>query len=549
MNEMNKMDVLFVGAGPASLAGAIRLKRMLNESGRTESVVVIEKANKPGTHNLSGAVFEAGVLDELVPGWSKTLGTERERKDPFVAKLLSSRVERDELYFLAGEKSALKLPHFMAPAYMHNRGNYVISVDELVGWLAGIAREAGVEIYTGFAAKELVVEGNAVRGVKLGRKGVDKGGKEQANYLPGEVLEAKVTVFGEGSCGQLSEDLVARFNLAKGRNPQVHTLGVKELIRLPEKNIFGANHVIHTFGFPNRASTPDVFGGGSLYSAGENTVAVALMLALDWRYCDLSPQKELQIFKSHPFVKKMIEGGEVIAYGARTLPEGGYYSIPRLVTDGALIIGDSAGLTNVRKLKGLHYAIKSGVAAAGAVFKAIEARDFSAGTLKAYEDLLESSFIMKEMRQARNYRQVFAKAGRAGIYLGAPLSLVQQWLPFRLGAEPDHKGMTRARLNRKYSGGIDRLTAVSLSGTTHREDQPSHITFAEHGEDDGCWKQFGVHPCAFFCPAEVYKFENDRLVLSPSNCVHCQTCRVKCPRQAIRWQVPEGGDGPRYKGM
>ncbi len=278
-------------------------------------------------------------------------------------------------------------------------------------------------------------------------------------------------------------------------------------------------------------------------------VAVALILALDWRYCDLNPQQELQLFKSHSFVKRMIEGGEVIAYGAKTLPEGGNYSLPELVTNGAVIIGDTAGLTSVRKLEGLHYAIKSGMTAAEAIFKAIEERDFSKHSLKTYEDLLEKGFVMTDMRAARNYRQVFTKAGRAGLYLGAPLSLVQQWIPARIGIEPDYKNMRRLKLNRQYSGGIDRLSAVALSGTIHREDEPSHITLSDSKECTGCNEEYGCHPCEFFCPAGAYKFEDDKLILSPSNCLHCPTCRVKCPHQVIRWQVPEGGDGPKYKLM
>lgn len=542
MDELNKIDVLFVGAGPASLAGAIKLKQLLNQKGRNESVVVIEKADKLGQHNLSGAVFEAGVLDELLPGW-------REQKDGFVTKALANKVEKDEIIFLLGDRLAIKLPGIFVPPYMRHSGNYVISVSELVNWLADIARGLGVEIYTGFAAKEVVVENNLVRGVKLGDKGLDKEKKKLPNYISGEILEAKVTVFGEGSLGLLSEETVKRFNLGNGRNPLVYSLGVKEIIRLPEKNNFGSNRVIHTMGFPNKTLTPDIFGGGTIYSMGGNTVAVALILALDWKYCDLNPQRELQLFKSHRFIKRMIEGGEVIVYGAKTLPEGGYYSIPELVTNGAIIIGDAAGLTSVRKLKGLHYAIKSGMVAAEAIFKAIEEQDFSKRTLKTYQDLLENSFVMKDMRATRNYRQVFTKAGRAGLYLGAPLSLIQQWLPFRLNTRPDYEGMRRVRFNRQYTGGIDRLTAVGLSGTTHREDEPSHITFSDPRECSGCGEEYGCHPCEFFCPGEVYKFEDDKLILSPSNCLHCQTCRVKCPRQVIKWEVPEGGDGPRYKGM
>ncbi len=542
MNEPNKIDALFVGAGPASLAGAIKLKQLLNQAGRKESVVVIEKADKLGQHSLSGAVFEADVLGELIPEW-------KERKDGFVTKMLANRVDRDELIFLVGHYRAIHIPEAFVPKALHHKGNYVISLSEMVNWLAGIARGLGVEIYNGFAAKELVTEGDRVKGIKLSDKGLNKEGHKQPNYLPGEVLEAKVTVFGEGSLGQLAEELVKRFKLGRGRNTQIYSLGVKEVIRLPEKNNFGPNRVIHTLGFPNKMLTPDVFGGGTLYSLGENVVAVALLLALDWRYCDLNPQQELQVFKSHRLISQLLDGGEVVAYGAKTLPEAGYYSVPELVTNGALVIGDAAGLTSVKKLKGLHYAIKSGMLAGEAIFKAVQAQDFSQDSLKTYPDTLEKSFVMQDLRAARNYRQVFTGAGRAGLYLGAPLSYIQQWIPFRLGTRPDHEGMRRVKLDRHYTGGVDRLTDVALSGTIHREDEPSHITFSDPRQCDVCAEDFGCHPCQFFCPGEVYKFEDGSLRLSPSNCLHCQTCRIKCPNQIIRWEVPEGGDGPKYKIM
>ena len=542
MKALNKTDVLFVGAGPASLAGAIKLKQLLNQKGRDESVVVIEKADKLGQHNLSGAVFEADVLDELIPDW-------RESQSGFAAKMLANRVERDELIFLLTGGLAIKIPEILVPSPMHHKGDYIISVSELVSWLAGIARGLGVEIYTGFAAKEIIVEDNFVTGIKLGDKGLDKDGKPQSNYVPGEMLEAKVTVLGEGSLGLLAEDLVKRFNLGDGRNTQVYSVGVKEIIRLPEENNFGPNRVIHTMGFPNRLLTPDVFGGGTMYSLGKNVVAVALILALDWRYCDLNPQRELQVFKSHRFIRKLLEGGEVVGYGAKTLPESGYYSIPELVANGAVLIGDAAGLTNVRKLKGLHYAIKSGMVAAEAILNAIEHNAFSKWGLKRYEDRLAESFVMKDMDGGRNYRQVFTKAGRAGVYLGAPLTFVQQRIPIRLGTKPDYEGMRKSKLGRRYNGGIDRLTDVSLSGTVHREDEPSHITFLDPMECITCGEEYGCHPCELFCPGEVYKFEDHKVMLSPSNCLHCQTCRVKCPLQNIKWEVPEGGDGPKYKVM
>lgn len=286
-----------------------------------------------------------------------------------------------------------------------------------------------------------------------------------------------------------------------------------------------------------------------MYSMGENAVAIALILAMDWRYCDLNPQRELQLFKSHRFVQRLIEGGEVAAYGAKTIPEGGYYSTPKHVTNGAVVIGDAAGFTSSKKLKGLHYAIKSGITAAHAIFRAIEQEDFSARTLNIYEDLLQESFIMKDMHQARNYRQVFTKAGKAGIYLGAPLSFIQQWIPFRLGTSPDHEGMGRSKLRREYTDGIDRLTAVSLSGSIHREDQPSHVTILDPEECIACGEEYKCYPCEAFCSGEVYRFEDGKIILSPSNCLHCQLCRVKCPRQNIKWEVPEGGDGPKYKVM
>lgn len=538
MNDLNKIDVLFVGAGPASLAGAIKLKQLLNEKGKSSSVVVIEKAAKPGQHNLSGAIFEAGILDELVPGW-------RERKEDFVTKTLANEVKKDETIFLFGQNRSMRLPEMLVPAAMHNKGNYVISISEMVTWLSDIARKLGVEIYNGFAARNVIFENGAVKGVKLDDKGLDKEGRQQSNYLPGDVIEAKVTVFGEGSLGKRTEELVKQFGLNKGKNPPIYSVGVKEVIRLPEKNNFGPNRVIHTLGSPAPA---DIFGGGSLYSMGPNQVAVSLILALDWRYCDLNPQLELQLFKSHTLIKGMLEGGQVIAYGARTIPEGGYYSLPELATNGAVIIGDAAGTANVKKLKGLHYAMKSGMLAAEAIAQALEKQDFSKQTLSTYQEQLSNSFIGKDLRAARNYRQVFGKTGRAGFYLGAPLSFIQGLLP-KLGTRPDHEAMTRARLNRKDAGMLDRATAVNLSGTSHRENEPSHITFKEDKQDRGCFEKFGVHPCQFFCPAHVYKFECDELILSPSNCLHCQTCRVKCPKQMINWEIPEGGDGPKYKIM
>ena len=550
MDELRKVDVLFVGAGPANLAGAIKLKQLLNQKGINRSVVIIEKAERIGQHHLSGAIFEAWVLNELLPGWQNN------EDDKFIKQLLSSRIIKDELYFLKDKSAAFRIPDFLIPQSLQNKNAYAVSISELVNWLAGIATNLGVEIYTGFAAKELVIEDNRVKGVKLGEKGLDKEGRPLSSYIPGEIIEADVTVLGEGSAGLLAETAVNRFKLNEKKNPQIYALGVKEIIKLPENNAFGPNRVIHTLGFPLPS---DVYGAGSIYSMRDNQVAVALVMSLDWRYADLNPQQELQIFKSHSLIKNFLKGGEAVAYGAKTFPEGGFYSVPQLVADGAIIVGDAAGLTNAKRRKGLHYAVKSGIAAGEAIYQAIEKQDFRAQSLKKYHDILDESFVMKELRASRNYRQIFSRTGRLGYYLGVPLSLFQSCMPGRLSTKPSYTGMRRVQLKRPPVEGIDRLTDVSLSGTTHREDEPSHVTFREayhHNgcsnnscSDNGCKKDFGCRPCAFFCPAEVYRFEGDNLILSPSNCLHCQTCRLKCPYQLIKWEVPEGGGGPRYKIM
>lgn len=537
-SALNTIDVLFVGAGPASLAGAIKLKQLLNENGRNESVVVIEKAEKLGQHNLSGALFEAEVLDELIPGW-------REEESQFTTKMLANEVKKDEVFFLL-PKLPIKIPELFIPPYMRHSGNYAVSVSELVNWLAGHARSLGVEIYNGFVGEEVIVENSTVTGIKLGDKGLDKDRKPQSNYIPGETLKAKVTVFGDGSLGVLSKQLIQKLNLADDTNPPIYSIGVKEIIKLPQHNNLETNYAAYMLGFPNKAST---FGGATIYSMGKDIVALAIYISLDWRYCDLDPQRELQLLKSHWFVKRLLYGGEVIAYGAKTLPEGGYYSMPESVANGAIIIGDAADLLSTKKLKGLHYAIESGILAANTAFEAIQKQDFSAHTLSKYKSSLEDSFVGKELREARNYRQIFSKAGSAGIYLGMPLSLLHKFIPGRLTTEPDYKHMTKAKLNRRYEGGIDKLTAVSLSGTHHREDAPSHITFLDPQVCTTCGEEYQCHPCEFFCPCQVYRFAEGKILLSPSNCSHCQTCRVKCPQQNIQWRIPEGGDGPKYKMM
>jgi electron-transferring-flavoprotein dehydrogenase len=536
VTQVNHIDVLFIGAGPASLSGAIELQRSLNEAGRTERVAVIEKSDKVGQHILSGLVFEPEVLDELIPDW-------RESKDPFVTRALANDVRYDEVRLLLGRSIALRVPKAVVPSYLKHHGNLILSGSDMARWLAKEAQDLGVKIYTGFAATEVLYDGDRVRGVKLGEKGRSRDGEKQVNYVPAEIVEAKVTVFGEGSLGRLAEDVVERQDLHRIGNPQIYSLGVKEIIKLPDDNAFGVNHVVHTFGYP----LTTVFGGGTIYSLDKNTVAVALILALDWKYADLNPQLELQVFKSHKYVRSLLEGGEVISYGAKTLPEGGYWALPQPYTNGALIVGDAAGFTDVRKLKGWHNAMWSGLLAGRAIRAAIESDDFGADSLGLYGQLLEQSPVMEDLRKGKNYRQVFSKSG--SVLLGAPLSLFQGIIRRRLNTPPDYETLRAARLDRDFHGGQDRLTDVALSGTIHREEEPSHITITDPELCNECYEMFGAYPCVYFCPGEVYEVHDGRLVVNYSNCLHCQTCRAKCPHQVVQWHVPEGGEGPKYKAM
>jgi electron-transferring-flavoprotein dehydrogenase len=527
---MSRVNVLIVGAGPAGLATAIRLKKKLNREKRSESVVVIDKAPKAGYHSLSGAVFEAQCLDELVPGW-------REPRNLSVLSMV--KIERDDLYYLSPRR-AFKFPEWIVPKPMRHRGDYAISLGRMVDWLTQIAREEGVEIHSGFAASRMIMEGDVVKGVTLVDLGLDKEGKPKSNFLSGEAVEANVTVLADGSRGVLSGQLIER--VGTGKNPQVYSLGIKQLVKLSKDNAFGNNRSLHTLGFPSR---PSVFGGGFLYSMGGGVVAVGLILGLDWEYQDLNPQQEFEIFKNHPFVSQLLKGGQVLAAGVKTIPEGGYYALPRLYTNGAVIVGDAAGFVNVEKTKGLHYAIRSGMSAADAIYEAVVKKDFFKTTLVAYQKNLEEREILRELYHARNFRQAF----RLGLYLGAPLSRVQAWFPFRLGMKKDYLATkSGSKLNRKSTEALDKAQFVSLSGAVHREDEPPHIKILNAELCKECTVRY-ANPCVYFCPGKVYRMKGGELILSPSNCMHDGSCAVKCPYQNILWTCPEGGEGPRFKQM
>lgn len=519
------IDVLIVGGGPAGLAAGIRLKQLLAEA----SVVVIEKAPRPGYHNLSGASFEPACLDELVPGW---------RDDRRFMEHVSP-VERDEMFFLLGPR-AIRIPDRVVPKGMNHHGDVTISLSRLTAFLAAKAEAAGVELYHGYSARSLLVEGDRVVGVSLGEVGLSAHGGEKSNHRPAEEIRARVTILADGTRGVLSEQLRERFG--RGRNPQVYSLGIKAVVAFSGDNPFGPNRVMHTLGYPNPGS---VFGGGFLYSMGEKLVAVGLIQGLDWKYGNLNPQREFERYRAHPFIAELLKGSVTIATGARTIPEGGFDALGKLAVPGALVVGDGAGFVNMEKIKGIHYGILSGMAAAETVVEGLASAGGDAVPLSGYAKRLDERGVLPAMRHARNYRQSF----RWGTYIGAPLSMVSGYIPRRLGMEPDYRGTKRgARLVREDPGGMDGATFVSLTGSLHREDEPAHMTILDPAACVSCEADY-ANSCTSFCPGQVYRWDGAKIVLSASNCLHCMTCAVKCPLQNIRWLPPEGGEGPRFKQM
>jgi electron-transferring-flavoprotein dehydrogenase len=523
------IDVLVVGAGPAGLAAAIRLKEQLAARGGDATVAVIDKAPQPGYHALSGAAFEPACLDELVPGWRD------ERR--FMEHVVP--VERDEMYFLLGRR-AIRVPRLVVPRAMDHHGDVTISVSRLVGFLANRAERAGVELYSGYSARTLLVEDERVVGVALGEVGRDAGGGDKSNYRPAEEIRARVTILADGTHGVLSTQFRERFG--GGRSPQVHSLGIKAVVQFSGDNPFGTNRVLHTLGYPNPAS---IFGGGFMYSMGEKTVAVGLIMGLDWKYGDLTPQREFERYRAHPFVAGLLAGSVTIATGAKTIPEGGYFALGRLAVPGGLVVGDGAGFVNMEKIKGINYAILSGMAAAETVSEVLADPGRDGALLAGYTRRLEERGVLPGMRHARNYRQSF----RWGIYAGTPISLVQHRIPGRLGLAADFRGTRRgARLGRGDPGGMDGATFVSLTGSLHREDEPPHMAILDPARCLACEGDF-ANSCTHFCPGQVYRWDGQKIVLSASNCLHCMTCAVKCPFENIRWLPPEGGEGPRFKQM
>jgi electron-transferring-flavoprotein dehydrogenase len=551
MQDCNRTSVLIVGAGPAGLSCAIAIKQASPET----EVVVIDKAPDLGNHNFSGAVLEPSsihrLLDAALPDW-------REKDE--AKEILSRTVEKDDVFFLPCSRSSIQLLPLLklagifklSPGEMRHQGDYIVSISKLSKWLGQIAKDMGVELYFGFAASEVIpAEGSRLAaGVRLVDQGLTKEGEKQPNYAPGELIKADLIVLAEGCDGLVTERFIEQAGLERQAG-QMFSVGVKEVIKVSEEQyqLFGDRRVVHALGYPiwTPIIGPGMFGGGLMYSYGENTIAVGMIVGLDWKEYDFNPQDALTHFKNHAFVKPFIEGGKVIEAGAKMIPEGGLFAVPRDTQTNAigkgnvLILGDSAGFVNMLKIKGMHNALDSGRVAAEAILKTLANPEEAA---VAYTELLERSEVMKEMKQAKKYRQTIARFGNL---FGLPLSVISKLLP-RFELEPDYQAMRRVHYRFKGNREFDKDTFTAMAHTEHREDQPTHL----HIRDpricaEQCVEKFKA-PCITFCPAGVYEeIQGVLKAANASNCLHCKTCQRKCPFDNIRWTVPEGGGGPRYK--
>jgi len=538
-------DVVIVGAGPAGLAAAIRLKQLSAQRGTEVSVCVIEKGSEVGAHILSGAVMDPRAISELFPDW-------QERDAP-----LNTPVSEDRFIFLT-ERGSFKVPNWMLPACFRNHGNYVISLANVCRWLGQQAESLGVEIFPGFAAAKVLYEVNgAVRGVATGDMGVNRAGEKTDAYQPGIDLHARYTFFAEGCRGHLGKQLESRFGLRDGADPQVYGIGLKELWEIsPEKHQSGL--VIHSAGWPLDRET---YGGSFLYHFENNQVAVGFVVGLGYSNPYLNPYEEFQRFKTHPAIRGFFEGGKRIAYGARAITAGGLQSLPRMIFPGGCLIGDNAGFLNAPRIKGSHCAIKSGMLAAEAAFDAL-ASGRSADELTAYPEAFRKSWLFEELHRARNFKPWMSK----GLYTGTLMVGIDQivfggkapWTLHHLHADHETLKEKTQVLPIQYpkpDGAItfDQLSSVFISNTNHNEDQPCHLVLKDPTVPVKVNLALYDAPEQRYCPAGVYEIVNEpsgpRLQINAQNCVHCKTCDIKDPTQNINWVVPEGGGGPNYPNM
>jgi len=541
-----EFDVLIVGGGPGGLAAAIRLKQLAAEHGRELAVCVIEKGSEIGAHTLSGAVMDPRALNELIPDW-------KVRGAP-----LDTEVTHDEVLFLTATK-AIATPQWGIPANLLNHGNYIVSLGNVVKWLGQQAEALGVEIYPGFAAAEVLYdEAGSVRGVATGNMGVGRDGEPTDAFQPGMELLAKYTLFAEGSRGHLGRQLISRFKLDAGSDPQAYGIGIKELWEVePSRHRKGL--VVHTAGWP---LDNDTYGGSFLYHFGDNRVAVGFVVGLAYQNPWLSPYEEFQRYKTHPAIRGTFEGGKRLAYGARAITAGGLMSLPKTVFPGGALVGCEAGFLNASRIKGSHAAIKTGMLAAEAAFEAIGAGR-SADELVAYPEAFRKSWLYEELWRARNFKQWMSKGLVLGtVMVGLEQKVLGGKIPWTLHhTHADHECLKPASAFQpivypKPDGKLtfDKLSSVFISNTNHEENQPIHLTLKDPSVPVRVNLGTYAGPEQRYCPAGVYEYVkdddgSDRLQINAQNCVHCKTCDIKDPTQNIVWVVPEGGGGPNYPGM
>ncbi len=536
MSEVINADVLIIGAGPAGLATAISILR--NSKDKKPRVVVLDKGRSIGSHVFSGAIID--------PSGFKGLLTDEE-----VEKLpVETKVVKESFRTIFSGTSSMKIP--WVPPMMSSKGYPVGSLTKVTAYLGQIAAKEGAEIYTGFAVTQLIEENGRIVGAKTGAKGLDKDGKPKSNYLPGEDIRAKVVVLAEGGCGILTEKLIAEKGM-QGTRPQTYAVAIKELIEVPA-GTQTAGETMHTFGYPADVMT---YGGGFVYHVSETQVMVGYAYALDYKKAEIDPFRLFRRFKATKAVQAHIGGGKTVAYGAKMIPEGGYYAVPKMYYPGCVIVGDGAGLLDSLRIKGVHIALQSAVAAAAAICEELE----KGAGLETYEKRFKQMSGWKEMKRVRNVRASFTYGVPFGVMAAGLAWMTFGTIPwFRVpgcdeGDAAALKELDRSKLEKEAANEVetsplqpDRLTDVFMSGAIHEEDQPCHLKILDPAKCVECEKKFGS-PCTRFCPAEVYRNEDNKIHVDFSNCMHCKTCRIKCPFGNIDWTFPQGGDGPRYTRM
>jgi electron-transferring-flavoprotein dehydrogenase len=551
--EQLDVDVLIVGGGPAGRSAALRLAHLQKaRGGEPLAIAVLEKAREVGAHSLSGAVLDPSALAQLVPDYAAK------------GAPLAAAVGHEAVYFLTARRK-FRAP--IIPPPFRNHGNHIISLSRFVKWLGGLVEAEGVDVFTGFSAAEVLYDGDTVVGVRTGDRGIGKHGEKKSTYEPGVEIRAKVTIVTDGVRGNLTKTLIERLKLAEGRQPQLYAIGIKELWEIP-KDRLAPGTVMHTLGYPLK---PEEFGGAFIYAMPDGLVSLGLVTGLSYRDPMFDPHLAFQRLKQHPFLASLLEGGKLVRYGAKALPEGGWHTIPRVYADGLLIAGDAGAFVNSMRLKGIHLAMRTGMLAAEAAFDAVRAGDTSAATLRQYERAIEASEVRRELYPVRNVHQSFEHGLLAGVaFSGLSLVTGGWWIRDPMPSRAGHALMAKmadyygshppdpdvpvhpVKIDRQLT--FDRLTNVHFSGTRHAEDQPAHLIV--HDTDicrTRCRVEYG-NPCLRFCPANVYEMVDagdgtKRLQINASNCVHCKTCDIMDPYQIIDWVPPEGGGGPNYEGM